>query len=300
MAKAGAITPLTMPATDAQVDPEHDHEAQAVASLTDHSQPDLHDFVVGKLIQEKHALGRAFKITSIDTNGVQLQMVGSYSEEVFQPHVHAQTLINGFKPLTSHLPENLAVNQMTINSVHRTAVRAVIWQALADAYAEAVQEPASSNICFWSNPRQVRTNSKSINANALCLVPFVPIWSIQTADGKPTPPSTVSFGKHDVKQGPDVEFYAGAPTCFVKPIWGENWVIAYWWVAPTGVQAEANMSLEYKEVQGISIPCLVNNKEIPPFTKLCKFVKPQDSMKVAGRTGQCKVSDAQKKPRLSK
>ena len=41
-------------------------------------------------------------------------------------------------------------------SVHRTAVRALIWQALADAYATAVQEPASPNICFWSNPRLAR------------------------------------------------------------------------------------------------------------------------------------------------
>jgi hypothetical protein len=292
-------------ATDAQVDPEHDHEA-LTTSLADHSNPEWiakqYNFVVGKLVQEKTAIGKAFKITSIDTNGVHLQLVGSYSEEVFEPVVKLQELIAGFKLATFHLPEKLAVEQMTINSVHKTAVRAMIWQALADAHAKAVQKPASSKICFWGTPKQVRTTSNSINANALCLVPFVPISGINAADGKPTPPSTVSFGKHDVKQGPAVEFYAGAPQCNVKPIWGENWVIAYWWVATTGVQAEANMSLEYKEVKGISIPCLVNHKEIPPFTKLCKFVKPQASMKVAGLTGECKVVSSQglKKPRLSK
>ena len=132
MAKAGANTPLTMPATDAQVDPEHDHEAQAVTSLADHSNPEWiakqHDFVVGKLVQEKCAIGKAFKITSIDTNGVQLQLVGSYSEEVFEPAVELQELIAGFKPFPSHPPEKLAVEQMTINSVHKTVVRAMIWQ----------------------------------------------------------------------------------------------------------------------------------------------------------------------------
>ena len=105
MAKASANTPLTMPATDAQVEPEPHHEAQAVASLTDHSQPDLHDFVVGKLVQEKHALGRAFKITSIDTTGVRMQMVGSYTEDVFPLYVHAQTLIAEFKLLNKPIPQ---------------------------------------------------------------------------------------------------------------------------------------------------------------------------------------------------
>ena len=77
-------------------------------------------------------------------------------------------------------------------------------------------------------------------------------------------------------------------------------MIAYWWVTSADVQADVNMSLEYKDVKVISIPCLVNHKEIPPFTKLCKFVKPQVSMKVVGITEKCKVADAKKKPRLSK
>ena len=54
-------------------------------------------------------------------------------------------------------------------------------------------------------------------------------------------------------------------------------VIAYWWVTSTDVQADANMSIEYKDVKGVSIPCLVNHKEIPPFTKLCKFMKKKTS-----------------------
>ena len=77
-------------------------------------------------------------------------------------------------------------------------------------------------------------------------------------------------------------------------------MIAYWWVTSTDVQADANMSFEYKDVKGISIPCLVNHKEIPPFTKLCKFVKKTASMKVVGITDVCKVANAKKKPRLSR
>ena len=75
-------------------------------------------------------------------------------------------------------------------------------------------------------------------------------------------------------------------------------LIAYWWETPTDVQADANMSLECKDVKGISIPCLVNHKEIPPYTKLCKFVKKPASMKVVSITD--KMANAKKKPRLSK
>ena len=107
-------------ATEAQVDPEHDHETQAVthgfASIADHSNPEWiakqGNFVVGQVVQQKNVAGKAFKIISIDTNGVQLQMVGSYSGEVFESAVKLQDLLDGFTQFKGQLPEKLSVNQM--------------------------------------------------------------------------------------------------------------------------------------------------------------------------------------------
>ena len=224
--------------SDAQVGPEHDHEtpaeAHAFASMTDHSNPEWiakqRKFEVGQLVQQRNVGGKILIITSIDTNGVKLQMVGSYSAEVFEAVVKLQELFGGFLVTKSEPPIKLEVSQMAIKLAQRTVKKAMIWQALADAYAKAVHKPASSNICFWKRPNEVRTNSKSINANALCLVPFVPLANINSTVVKPFTQgyNVVSFGKHYDSDGPGVEFYAFSPSPNSKAQHDESWMIAYW------------------------------------------------------------------------
>ena len=72
---------------------------------------------------------------------------------------------------------------------------------------------------------------------------------------------------------------------------------AFWWVGTSAQKAEANMVIEDKVVNGITVPILRNKCQLEPF---CKLVRCMPIVSKAPRSMPGDSSAAKKKARVSK
>jgi len=260
-------------------------------------------FEVGQRVAQKAGKkGKTFQIMSIGST-VSLKLVGSLTNESFEGDIELSELLNEWSQDRTSLPEKSVVQQqMSASQVQTTFSKTLLWQALAEAHTKSLKEfkKGLEKICFWHKPDQLRTNSSSVHAKELCFFPMAPFSSISNS-GCGT--NSACLGKHNATPGDCDDFVVNRPQPTKLKADGSvpdaSWVIAFWWVMTTPNKAEANMELSSQLVKGIRLPCLVNPKGIPPFTRLVRFVKaPEPTCTVA--FGDAAEPQAKKKMRKSR
>ena len=220
------------------------------------------------------AIENCFIISSISFDGtVLLTKAQAYNPAShYTGKVSLAELLQKWSLSTVARPIKLNSKQCRPDSMTVDSHKCLIYQALlaADGHANTVNQ----SLEFWKRADMLRT-STDVKEGALVLTPMTTLSSITTKGGS----GSVGFGKFQVGDK-KVELFANAPP---KPLQDlddpaevgpDSALVAFWWVAPTNVKAQANMALSTISKNGIEIPVLKNCKAIPAWERLWKYVAP--------------------------
>ena len=142
-----------------------------------------------------------------------------------------------------------------------------IFQELINA-AGVQQELARKHVSFYVNPAEVRC-AEAIKANALKLIPITYMQNIVST----------SLTSKTVVTGKGKQFYLEAPPkakgTDVAEFAKGTMFAAYWHVATTEDEKEANMKYIKMKVDEFTFQILQNSKALQPFDKLVVFVLAQ-------------------------
>lgn len=281
------------PSTDV---PSESHES-ALVSLEDQSNPlwlaGRKGFSVGSFVQNKFqnaSLENTYKLEGAEGSKLIVKQVPSY-DATKEPHVYklsVQEFLSGWNKTNPTIPFSLIGTQSRPPALKHDVIKCKIYQALLEC--DSMSEDAT-NLVFWRKPDQVRTGSVPVKQSKLVLAPITLFSSITMKSFV----NAVSVGKFDLtgkpvqkasKSSDSIEFFLTAPpkpnvSCEDNIVPDASLMAAYWWVGTTYNKAEANVEVEMKEIRGISFPVLTNKKEIPPYSRLLKYVKSLDTSKAA-------------------
>jgi hypothetical protein len=257
-------------------------------------------FKVGSTVHEKGTPTtptNLFAIFSID-NIVKVQQICSYDGKLQSKEVELAKFIVQWEHSKHAPPIKMASGQLRPTSLDVEAHKARIFQSVV-AVSDSCQDPVSKGlVSFWRRPDELRTNGKAIAAGKLTLAPLVNMFGVSTKFGK----GSVLVEKHN-----DINYYLSEPakqSLNVNELakldqWAdqEGLVCAFWWVQSTSDKKLANMTYSTISKHGVDIPVLVNEDELPPYTQLLKYVKPENTTTAAAKQTAAKrpLSAAAKK-----
>ena len=252
--------------------------ASTVASMADLRDPvwvaKQAGFEVGKTVSQKGVSDGCIttKLWAIFAIGevVALQQICSYNDTLHKVDVPLEEFLNKWSVTSSNSPLKMPMQQQRPDSLSTGGTRCLIFKVIQEL--DAKKGAAASTLCFWRRPDEVRSSSRPIPVGALQLVPVAGLINIST---KNTPFAA------EVKYSGGDKFYVvppGKPA--LKLDQGLEWeataiIAAYWWIDTTGDRKLANMEISYEEKNGVTVPVMTNTIEIPPFTSLRRYVKPQ-------------------------
>ena len=163
------------------------------------------------------------------------------------------------------------------------AQKAAIYSALMAADAN---DQMSASLAFWRRPDEIRTTGTIMPKGQLRLIPAVPLSLMSTKNNPAgTAPSlgiysvngcqtefcfTLAPSKPPIKAAHELSF---APDALVSP---------YWWVSTTHIEKDANMEAAVTVNNGITIPILINSRDLEPFSRLCKYKAKEAAQSLRG------------------
>ena len=271
------------PAVDA-TPKAHMPVALAVQSLDDLANPvfimEKQGFNIGMQVQLDGS-SMYYEIVSISSK-IGIRRIGVYNAlEQFESSVELPEFLQTFVKPKQAAPQQMA--QTIVPIIPQTQVtKAALFKALAEAYGKHCQK--ASDLVLWSNPYQVRTSCK-IGSEKLVLVPMASLTNIFQASAPII--NSIEFPEKHASDVGLSTFRITKPA--FKPT--DPYYIPFWFVNQTQVSADINMVAGTRVFGGVTVPVLINMREIPAFTQLCKKADAPDAAKAAPKPAPAVQAD---------